>query len=55
MWPQWTFIVLLILGLGIALGKDGQPRGNWSFWASLFNSAITFVILYFGGFFKGMF
>ena len=55
MWPQWTFIFLLTLGLGLALGKHGDPRSNWSFWATLFNSVITFALLYYGGFFKGMF
>jgi hypothetical protein len=55
MWPQWTFLILLVLGLGISLGKDGQPRTNWSFWSTLFNSVITLLLLYYGGFFKGIF
>jgi hypothetical protein len=55
MWPQWVMFVLMVLGLGMAIGNHGQPQRNYSFWTSLIGNAITFAILYFGGFWKGMF
>jgi ABC-type spermidine/putrescine transport system permease subunit II len=55
MWPQWTFIILLIFETGFTLAKHGEPRTDYSFWETLFNSAIIAVLLYFGGFFKGIF
>jgi hypothetical protein len=55
MWPQWTVLGLLVLGLGLALGKHGQSRKPFSFWETLINTAITFGLLYFGGFFKSIF
>lgn len=55
MWPQWVMLVLLVLGLGISMGMDGKPRTNHSFWQSVINTGITFALLYFGGFWKGMF
>ena len=55
MWPQWTMLFLMVLGLGITIGLHGKPRPNYSIWTDLIASAISFTLLYFGGFFKGMF
>lgn len=51
-WPQITMLVLLVLGLGISMEQHGRPKtGTHSFWSQLFAAAITFTLLYFGGFF----
>jgi hypothetical protein len=52
-WPQITWVVLTLLGLGLALGKHGQSKGDYSFWESLLNTAIAAWLLYYGGFFGG--
>lgn len=49
-WPQITLAVLMVLELGISMGKHGQPRDPYSFWTSLFGAAIVATLLYFGGF-----
>lgn len=57
MWPQWTLLFVMVLELGIVVGMNGKPRPNpnYSFLASLISSAIFFTLLYFGGFWKGIF
>ena len=55
MWPQWTLLFLMALGLGVSLANHGRPRGPESFWTSIISVAITLTLLYLGGFFKGMF
>lgn len=51
-WPQYTLLWLNIFGLGIALAKDGEPRGNHSFAGTCFGTALLFALLYAGGFFE---
>jgi hypothetical protein len=50
--PQIILSVLLVLSLGIAMAKNGESRGTYSFFVSLFSVALEFVLLYWGGFFK---
>jgi hypothetical protein len=50
--PQIIVIVLLALILGMALAKDGKPKGNWSFFGQLFGAVIHVGLLYWGGFFS---
>lgn len=51
--PQAIMLVLIMLGLGINMAKNGQPKDEkYSFGASLLNSIINLVILYYGGFFN---
>ena len=42
--------VILILGLGLAMGRHGQPRSPENFWVSLAAVAINWGLLYAGGF-----
>lgn len=52
-WPQITFIVLSAMSLGIHLVMHGKPRdGNYSFPIQFVATAITFWLLYEGGFFS---
>lgn len=55
MWPQYTYLVISILGVGIAIAQHGQPRtGNHSFWTHLIGVGIGYWLLYMGGFFGGL-
>ena len=50
-WPQIVYLLLTILGLGIAIGKHGQPREPWSFPQTLVSTVVCLGLLYAGGFF----
>lgn len=46
------YLALVALGLGLILGKHGEPKtGKYSFWLQLAASAIPCGLLYWGGFF----
>jgi hypothetical protein len=49
---QIVILVLMVLTLGVALGKHGQEREPYNFWLSLIATGIEFLILSWGGFFK---
>jgi hypothetical protein len=52
-WPQGILLWLLLVGVGLNLGRDGKPRGgNYSFFWSLVNAAVLLGLLLWGGFFK---
>jgi hypothetical protein len=52
--PALIYLALVILGLGIVLAKDGEPKtGKHSFWWQLVGTAIPCGLLYWGGFFAG--
>lgn len=51
-WPQGIYLALVLIGLGVAAAKHGQPKtGTYSFWVSLPASAILLGLLAWGGFF----
>lgn len=54
MWPQYTYMVLTALGLGIVISKHGEPHPNYNAITSIIASSIFFILLLCGGFFKGM-
>ena len=54
-WPQYTYIGLIIFGLGIGLAKHGQPRGPHNIVTDLIAAALVFWLLIAGGFFQGVF
>ena len=52
-WPQYTYLVLTLIGLGVALAKNGEARtGEYSFWLTLFTTFFVNFLLYSGGFFS---
>lgn len=52
-WPQWTYVVLMLIGLIAHAHKHGQPRGEkYNFGTQLLAVIITVFILGYGGFFK---
>lgn len=51
-WPQWVYLGLLVLALGIDLERNGQPKtGKHSFFGSLLGVSISGFVLWKGGFF----
>jgi len=54
-WPQIVWLVCVVLVLGLYAWKHGEPRPrtNYGFGGQLFATSLTFVLLYFGGFFAG--
>ena len=50
-WPQLVYLALTILGLGVAMAKHGEPRGEHSFPTTFIASGIVIWVLYMGGFF----
>ena len=54
-WPQFTYLVLVLLSLGIELERHGKPKtGRHSFPTHLVGVAIGITLLWFGGFFEGV-
>lgn len=42
-----TYIILNVLGLGVALARDGEPRKeNYSFFTTLISTAVHIFIIY---------
>lgn len=51
--PQFIYIVLVALNVGIDLAKDGEPKkGNYNAIGSLIASALIMALLWWGGFFS---
>jgi hypothetical protein len=51
--PEIVYIVLVSLSLGVTAVKHGEPRkGKVNFAATIVSQALTFAILYWGGFFS---
>lgn len=47
------FLIWMLLGLGMTLALDGQPKtGKHSFWISLISCVIQVLLLWGGGFFS---
>lgn len=51
-WPQFTYLALTLIGLGIFLAKHGQPRNeNYNFFSTMIVQCFIYWVLYMGGFF----
>lgn len=53
--PQLIYLVLTLIGFGIALSKHGEPREDHNAWITIFSTVIVYWILYKGGFFDVFF
>lgn len=51
-WPQITYIVLSVLGLGYVVAKEGQQREPYSTLNRLISMSVGYGLLYAGGFFS---
>jgi len=49
--PQIITLVLMGIGLLVAANQHGKPREDVNFWSALLSTAMTFGLLYWGGFF----
>lgn len=54
MWPQYTILALVLVGLGASLSDHGRPRSAENAWTTLIAAVLNLWLLYMGGFFKGM-
>lgn len=54
MWPQYTYVILVILSFGFVCYKHGKPRNNWNVFAWMLDCSLGLMLLYAGGFFDGM-
>lgn len=51
-WPQYLYLGLVFLSLGLTLGKHGEPRTDkYNFWGTAVGLIIQILILKAGGFF----
>lgn len=55
MWPQWTYLILNLIGIGLVISNHGKPRTNENAYAWIISALIQFFILFKGGFFNGFF
>lgn len=46
------YLALSFIGLGVALAKHGEPRGDYNFWHTLIAFLIEIGLLYGAGLFK---
>ena len=51
LWPQLTYLALLLLGAGMAFAKYGEAKVSKYDWTDFVAQAAVLAILYFGGFF----
>ena len=47
---QIIMIVLFAIGLGVAIAKHGQPKGNYSIGEHIIGITIYIALLWWGGF-----
>lgn len=53
-WPQFTWLALTLVGVGIGLQQHGEPKtGTCNGWTSVVGFVLVFFLLYAGGFFSG--
>ena len=46
------YLGLVILGVGMVMAKDGEPRENYNIWFCLIDVGIGLTLLYFAGTFN---
>lgn len=51
-WPQWTWVIVVVLGLIIDAAEHGKPKGEYNFPMGLIGKVIAAFILICGGFFS---
>jgi len=51
--PQFIYLALTMLGLGVNLANDGKSQEPHNFSKTLFATVFTLALLLWGGFFDG--
>lgn len=49
---QIIYLCILLMGVGISIGKHGESQGNYNGWVTLISAAIQITLLALGGFFS---
>lgn len=47
---QIIYLGIVLMGVGIAIGKHGESQGNYNGWVTLISAAIQITLLALGGF-----
>lgn len=51
-WPQYVYLALLCVGVGMACAKHGEPKtGKHDGWTTLISAGLLIALLWSGGFF----
>lgn len=50
--PQGIILFFMVLNLGTAIAKHGQPKNNYSAGIAFIDLCINIALLYWGGFFR---
>lgn len=50
-WPQWTFLILMLIGVGVTLARFGQQKRDYHDMGDILSAALTLWLLWMGGFF----
>jgi hypothetical protein len=50
-WPEGIYLALVFVGIGIAIAKHGESRGQYCAVSAVVNAALGMGLLYAGGFF----
>ena len=50
----YIWMVLQIIGVGIVMGKHGEPRENYNFWNFIIGCLIDWWLLYEAGLFDAL-
>lgn len=48
-------LVMMMVGLGIAIGRHGEDQGKYNAWATLLSAIIQLVLFYYAGLFDKFF
>ncbi len=51
-WPQIVYVSLSLVGLGFAIAKHGQPREPYNAFGLMIGTALSWTLLWWGGFFQ---
>jgi len=51
-WPQWVFIAIILLGIGLSAALSGKEKKHSSFGVALVAKIIQTIILVCGGFYQ---
>lgn len=51
--PQLIYLGLTLIGIGVSMAQHGKPKtGKENVFVSLIANAVSFMLLYWGGFFN---
>lgn len=51
-WPQITYLTLVLVGAGYNIAKYGETKVSKHDWSDFVSTALILIVLYYGGFFS---